>query len=143
MTKFITREEIAGWLAQLASFECFFHCFENEIRNTIVEGNLFKPGDKVAIGASGGKDSTVLAYIMKLLNERHNYRLNLVLLSIDEGITGYREDSLETGKQNQKDYALPLTNHTKIYMKNKLVMLQFFSGYNADDIAEMPNTHSL
>jgi len=42
----------------------------------------------VAIAASGGKDSTVLAYIMKLLNERHNYGLKLILLSVDEGITG-------------------------------------------------------
>ena len=40
-------------------------------------------------------DSTVLAYIMKLLNERHDYGLDIVLLSIDEGITGYRDDSLE------------------------------------------------
>jgi len=40
-------------------------------------------------------DSTVLAYIMKLLNERYNYGVNLVLLSVDEGITGYRDDSLE------------------------------------------------
>ena len=44
--------------------------------------------DYVAIGASGGKDSTVLAYIMKTLNDRYNYGLKLVLLSIDEGITG-------------------------------------------------------
>ena len=45
-------------------------------------------GDYVAIGASGGKDSTVLAYIMKTLNDRYDYGLKLVLLSIDEGITG-------------------------------------------------------
>lgn len=32
---------------------------------------------------------------MKLLNDRYNYGLNLFLLSIDEGITGYRDDSLE------------------------------------------------
>jgi len=32
---------------------------------------------------------------MKTLNDRYNYGLNLVLLSIDEGITGYRDDSLE------------------------------------------------
>ena len=32
---------------------------------------------------------------MKALNERHNYGLELFLLSIDEGITGYRDDSLE------------------------------------------------
>lgn len=42
----------------------------------------------MAVAASGGKDSTVLAYILKLLNEKHNYGLKLVLLSIDEGITG-------------------------------------------------------
>ena len=49
---------------------------------------MFSAGQTVAIGASGGKDSTVLAYILKLLNERYNYGLKLVLLSIDEGITG-------------------------------------------------------
>jgi cytoplasmic tRNA 2-thiolation protein 1 len=49
---------------------------------------LFKKGDVIAIAASGGKDSTVLAQVLKTLNERYNYGLKLVLLSIDEGITG-------------------------------------------------------
>lgn len=40
-------------------------------------------------------DSTVLAYVMKTLNDRYRYGLDLYLLSIDEGITGYRDDSLE------------------------------------------------
>ena len=40
-------------------------------------------------------DSTVLAYVLKKLNEEHNYGLELILLSVDEGITGYRDDSLE------------------------------------------------
>jgi cytoplasmic tRNA 2-thiolation protein 1 len=77
--------------------------------------HLFKRGEKVAIGASGGKgpsqplgcnrhfatertlfaDSTVLAYVMKLLNERYDYGLDLCLLSIDEGISGYRDASLD------------------------------------------------
>ena len=70
---------------------------------------MFSPGQLVAIAASGGKDSTVLAYILKLLNEKYKYGLNLVLLSIDEGITGYRDDSLESVKRNQKEYNLPLT----------------------------------
>ena len=85
--------------------------------------------DYVAIGASGGKDSTVLAYIMKTLNDRYDYGLKLVLLSIDEGITGlhltrwllsvsnkttlflntgYRDDSLETVKRNRDQYGIPL-----------------------------------
>ncbi|XP_054166469.1 cytoplasmic tRNA 2-thiolation protein 1-like [Oppia nitens] len=87
---------------------CFFSCFETEIHETITTGQLFKRGDKVAIGASGGKDSTVLAYVMKLLNDRYDYGLDLYLLSIDEGITGYRDDSLETVKRNQHQYGLPL-----------------------------------
>lgn len=71
--------------------ECFFHCFESEIHNTITQNYLFNRGDVVAIAASGGKDSTVLGYVMKLLNERFDYGLNLVLLSIDEGIPGKRK----------------------------------------------------
>lgn len=45
-------------------------------------------------------DSTVLAYVLKKLNEEYNYGLNLILLSVDEGITGYRDDSLEVKKIN-------------------------------------------
>ena len=64
---------------------------------------------------------------MKTLNERYQYGLNLFLLSIDEGITGYRDDSLEvclylpyilqlyltcdrpqTVKRNQQQYDMPL-----------------------------------
>ena len=37
----------------------------------------------------------MLAYVLKKLNEEYNYGLKLILLSVDEGITGYRDDSLE------------------------------------------------
>ncbi|ORX38603.1 putative cytoplasmic tRNA 2-thiolation protein 1 [Kockovaella imperatae] len=92
--------------------ECFFTVFETEVHNTIIQGDdgqgIFKRGERVAIGASGGKDSTVLAHVLSLLNQRYDYGLDLFLLSIDEGITGYRDDSLETVKQNQVEYGLPL-----------------------------------
>lgn len=87
---------------------CFYHVFETEIHNTITEANLFYPGEVVAIGASGGKDSTVLAHVMKTLNERYNYGVKFVLLSIDEGIHGYRDDSLETVKRNKTQYQMDL-----------------------------------
>lgn len=35
--------------------ECFFYVFETEVHHTIIEAGLFKRGDRVAIGASGGK----------------------------------------------------------------------------------------
>jgi cytoplasmic tRNA 2-thiolation protein 1 len=87
---------------------CFITLFETEIHNTIISNSLFFPGEQIAIGASGGKDSTVLASVMKTLNERYDYQLNLLLLSIDEGIKGYRDDSLETVRRNAIQYDLPL-----------------------------------
>lgn len=83
---------------------CFYEAFEEEIHYTITSCKLFEKGEKVAIAASGGKDSTVLAHVMTLLNKKYDYGLELYLLSIDEGITGYRDDSLETVKDNQITY---------------------------------------
>ncbi len=90
---------------QVICKECFYAAFEDEVHRTIVTHKLFSPGERIAIGASGGKDSTVLAHIMKTLNDTVLY---LILFSIDEGITGYRDDSLETVKRNQVQYDLPL-----------------------------------
>ncbi|OAC98372.1 hypothetical protein MUCCIDRAFT_51594 [Mucor lusitanicus CBS 277.49] len=104
--------------------ECFYYVFETEIHHTIQDTNLFQRGERVAIGASGGKDSTVLAHIMKTLNDRYDYGLDLYLLSVDEGITGYRDDSLETVKRNQQQYELPL----------KIVSYHELYGWSMDEI---------
>ncbi|KAI8067470.1 cytoplasmic tRNA 2-thiolation protein 1 [Gongronella butleri] len=104
--------------------DCFYYVFETEIHNTIVDSKLFRRGERVAIGASGGKDSTVLAHVLKTLNDRYDYGVHLVLLSVDEGITGYRDDSLETVKRNQQQYDLPL----------KIVSYEQLYGWTMDDI---------
>lgn len=88
--------------------DCFLHIFESEVHSTITTHRLFHRGQRVAIGASGGKDSTVLAAVLKTLNERYDYGVEFVLLSIDEGITGYRDDSLETVKRNAVQYGMQL-----------------------------------
>nr|ACO15604.1 ATP-binding domain-containing protein 3 [Caligus clemensi] len=106
--------------------ECFFTAFETEIHCTIVTNKLFSHGERVAIGASGGKDSTVLAHTMKTLNDRYNYGLDLFLLSIDEGISGYRDDSLETVKRNRDTYGLPL----------KILSYEDLYGWTMDRIVE-------
>jgi hypothetical protein len=63
----------SGWLVVQICKDCFFDALENEVHDTIATHKLFNRGDVVALGASGGKDSTVLAHMMKLLNERHKY----------------------------------------------------------------------
>lgn len=111
---------------ELICKSCFFNVFETEIHETIVNSNLFKRGEKVVIAASGGKDSTVLAHIMKTLNDRYDYGLDLYLLSIDEGITGYRDDSLETVKRNKEQYQIPL----------KIVSYKELYGWTMDEIVK-------
>ncbi|KAH1109114.1 hypothetical protein GLYMA_04G002200v4 [Glycine max] len=107
--------------------ECFYDAFESEIHQVILENQLFSPGERVAIGASGGKDSTVLAYVLSKLNRLHNYGLHLFLLSVDEGITGYRDDSLETVHRNQIQYGLPL----------KVVSYKDLYGWTMDEIVRV------
>ena len=63
---------------------------------------MFKEGDKIAIGASGGKDSTVVVHVMNKLNKKYKYGVEFLMLAVDEGIKGYRDDSLEAVKRNQK-----------------------------------------
>ncbi|KAJ1324835.1 cytoplasmic tRNA 2-thiolation protein 1 [Microdochium nivale] len=105
---------------------CFIRVFEDEVHHTIASSGLFQPGENVAIGASGGKDSTVLASVLKTLNERHQYGVNLLLLSIDEGIKGYRDDSLETVKRNAIQYEMPL----------KIVGYDELYGWTMDQVVE-------
>ena len=66
----------------------------------------------------------MLAHILTLLNARHSYGLDLYLLSIDEGITGYRDDSLETVKRNEQQYGIPL----------RILSYQELYGWTMDDI---------
>jgi len=96
---------------------CFITTFETEVAETITSTSLFAPGERIAIGASGGKDSCVLASVLKTLNDRHNWGLDLVLLSIDEGITGYRDHSLDAVRRNAASLDLPLqiVSYSELY----------------------------
>jgi cytoplasmic tRNA 2-thiolation protein 1 len=91
---------------------------------------MFRRGDKVAVAVSGGKDSTVLAHLMCTLNARHGYGLDLFLLSIDEGIAGYRDDSLDTVKRNEQEYGIPL----------RVVSFQQLYGWTMDEIVRAVGT---
>lgn len=107
--------------------ECFFQQFESEVHETITTHRLFERGDRVAIGASGGKDSTVLAYVLSLLNRHYDYGLDLFLLSVDEGISGYRDDSLAAVHRNKVQYGLPLL----------VVTYQQLYGWTMDEIVKV------
>jgi len=105
---------------------CFVSAFEDEILST-VQRCEFIEGETVAIGASGGKDSTVLAHVLNELNLRHDLRLKLVLVAIDEGIGGYRDLSLERVKETAATLSLPLLISS---------YEELFSGWSMDKVVE-------
>ena len=65
---------------------------EGKVFDTIKRFKLISPKEKIVVAASGGKDSLTLLYI---LSKRFNPRC----LAIDEGITGYRDNTLTTLKE--------------------------------------------
>ncbi|KAI5174132.1 cytoplasmic tRNA 2-thiolation protein 1 [Pancytospora epiphaga] len=97
--------------------ECFFELFERDIHDIIAKTNMFPRGSRVGIGISGGKDSTVLAYVLNKLNKQFDYGLELVLLCVDEGIAGYRDQSIATVLENKKALGLDLqiVSFTELY----------------------------
>lgn len=86
---------------------CFCAAFEAEVLHTVVAGHLLPPGAVVAVGASGGKDSTVLAHVLRELAPRLGITLHLV--AVDEGIGGYRDAALEAVRSQAARWELPLT----------------------------------
>jgi cytoplasmic tRNA 2-thiolation protein 1 len=79
--------------------KCFFRSIESKAAKTISKYSMIEYGDKVAVAVSGGKDSLSLLYVLKMLFEQHpNNNNELVAVTIDEGIKGYRNESLQIVK---------------------------------------------
>jgi len=73
---------------------------ETKVKKIITGYNLIDKGDKVAVALSGGKDSVLTLHIMdKLLNE-DDFDFKLMAIAIDEGIGGYREEGMESARNN-------------------------------------------
>ncbi|MDD1752970.1 MAG: tRNA 2-thiocytidine biosynthesis TtcA family protein [Methanotrichaceae archaeon] len=71
--------------------------FEQSVRETLLKSLMVKNGDRIAVALSGGKDSTVVLYVLdKLLADKG---IELVAITIDEGIKGYRDDTMKSARK--------------------------------------------
>jgi uncharacterized protein (TIGR00269 family) len=70
---------------------------ERKIKLTIRQEYIIRKNDVIAVALSGGKDSSVALYVMhKILGNRPD--IEIVAVSVDEGIEGYRSNTLEVAK---------------------------------------------
>ena len=80
---------------------CFRKSIEQKVLKTIKKQKLITKGDKVLVGLSGGKDSVALLKILNILKEKNIIELEAV--TIDEGISGYREEGVRIAKDVAKE----------------------------------------
>jgi cytoplasmic tRNA 2-thiolation protein 1 len=77
---------------------CFIFSIEEKTSRTISKFSMVNYGDKIAVGVSGGKDSLSLLLVLKHLFERKKIN-DIIAITIDEGIAGYRDESLKIVKE--------------------------------------------
>lgn len=63
---------------------------------TINEYGLIEPGDKIAVGISGGKDSLILAKLFQELKKHNKIEFEVVFLSMDPGFREINRELLES-----------------------------------------------
>jgi uncharacterized protein (TIGR00269 family) len=78
---------------------CFPRAFENRVRDHIARARLLRPRDRIAVAVSGGKDSVSLLHLLTNI-ERAFPKAELLAVSIDEGIRGYRHEALDIAAEN-------------------------------------------
>ena len=74
----------------------FIQDFERRVAETVQRNDMVKDGERIAVAVSGGKDSTALLFCLcKILAKRD---VELVAVTVDEGIAGYRDDTIEAAR---------------------------------------------
>lgn len=102
--------------------EHFEYFFEHRVRNVTRTHAFFEEGEKIAIAVSGGKDSVVTLNMVKKIMPRNE----IVGISIDEGIDGYRNKAIEEAVKNYK----------KLDMDYKIVYLKKEIGNSMKEIVQ-------
>ncbi len=97
------------------------HIF-TRINNLIADYELIEEGELIAVALSGGKDSVLTLHALK--NYQKYLDFDLIAISIDEGIEGYRQHGIDSA----------IANATALDVK--LIQKSFISeeGFALDDI---------
>ena len=82
--------------------KCFVDSIEEKARGTIAKYGMFRFDDRIAVAVSGGKDSVGLLHVLAKLERRH-LKAELVAVTVDEGIKGYRDEALEIALENCRE----------------------------------------
>lgn len=77
---------------------CLIKSVEKRFRGAVAKHKLISPGERIAVAVSGGKDSVACLHLLAGYCSWRN--CELVAITIDEGIRGYRDHSLPIVEEN-------------------------------------------
>ncbi|MBI4399231.1 tRNA 2-thiocytidine biosynthesis protein TtcA, partial [Candidatus Micrarchaeota archaeon] len=103
----------------------FFEKFEKTARQTIREFGLLEKTKRLGVALSGGKDSTATLYMLHPLAQEMS--IELIAITVDEGIAGYRDKSIEVASKICKDLGV---EHVVKSYKDEI-------GFKIDDIVKI------
>jgi len=108
--------------------KCFSKSLREKVAKTISKYSMLKYGDKVAVAVSGGKDSLSLLHIMIPICKKHGS--NICVVTIDEGIEGYRDESLDIVKKfaSQMNVEHKVLSYKELYNVDLEESLQLRKG---------------
>jgi uncharacterized protein (TIGR00269 family) len=71
---------------------------ESRVKSRVREDDLLEGDERWVVGVSGGKDSSVLLDVLARTFD-DNPSVEIVALTLDEGIAGYRDDAIEASRR--------------------------------------------
>lgn len=102
----------------------FIQYFERRVKKDIKKQGRTENKSRIGIAISGGKDSTVALYLTSdIFSKRAN--IDLVAITVDEGIQGYRNESIKIARANCK----------KLGIEHHVVSFKDMVGKTMDEIA--------
>lgn len=104
---------------------CLLRSIERTALKTVRREGLLTRDDRIMIALSGGKDSVALAHILSAMERRHP--TDMIAVTIDEGLGGYREEGLAISAKVCKDLGLD----------HKVVSFKGFYGHTLEEIQRL------
>jgi uncharacterized protein (TIGR00269 family) len=105
--------------------KCFLNSINKKVFVVIGKNKMLEVEDKIAVAVSGGKDSLSLLNILYEI-ELGFPKSSLFVITIDEGIAGYRDEALKIVNENCK----------KLDLEQVTVSFKKLYGYTMDEIVK-------
>jgi uncharacterized protein (TIGR00269 family) len=111
---------------------CLVQTTIDRVRKTINRHKMLADKDRIAVGISGGKDSAVLLHILHTIESSYP-NSEIVPVTIDEGIQGYRNEALESARELSRSLNLTL----------EVLSFEELLGYSLDEIVKRRSPNAL